>query len=226
LNFSKDKTMNDSINTKTVKNDCTKERILDKAEALFALKGYDAVSVREITGAANCNLAGVNYHFGNKQNLYLEVFRSRWLPRAVRIQKCFRESLASNGALTASIVVESLAQAFIEGPLSEEERQRHHQLISAELAKPTAAFKMIADQAFRPLFEDLRSALPDDIEEERLVLNIFSVFAMLHYFNFARPLISSFMGCENDADLQGRLVDHIVEFSINGLSANSKETRI
>ena len=117
--------MDASTNLKNVKNGCTKERILDKAEALFALKGFDAVSVREITGAANCNLAGVNYHFGNKQNLYLEVFRSRWLPRAIRIQKCFRESLASNGTLTPSIVVESLAQAFIEGPLSEEERKRH-----------------------------------------------------------------------------------------------------
>ena len=217
--------MDASINLKNVKNDCTKERILDKAEALFALKGYDAVSVREITGAASCNLAGVNYHFGNKQNLYLEVFRSRWLPRAIRIHECFRESLASNGTLTPSIVVESLAQAFIEGPLSEEERKRHHQLISGELAKPTAAFKMIADQALRPLFEnllqDLRSALPDDIEEERLALNIFSVFGMVLYFNFARPLISSFMGCDNDADFKGRLIDHIVEFSINGLGARS-----
>ncbi|MEE9497355.1 MAG: hypothetical protein V3V39_12570, partial [Desulfobacterales bacterium] len=78
----------------------------------------------------------------------------------------------------------------------------------------------------RSLFEDLRSALPDDIEEERLTLNIFSVFAMVHYFNFARPLISRFMGCDNDADFKGRLVDHIVEFSINGLGAKSKETRI
>jgi AcrR family transcriptional regulator len=222
--------MDDSKNLKNAKNDCTKERILDEAEALFALKGYDAVSVREITGAADCNLAAVNYHFGNKQNLYLEVFRSRWLPRAVRIQKCFRKSLASNGALTPSTVVESLAQAFINGPLSEEERQRHHQLISGELAKPTEAFQMIADQAFRPLFEnllqDLRSALPDDIEEERLALNIFSVFAMVLYFNFAQPLISSFMGCGYDADFKGRLVDHIVEFTLNGLGAKSKETRL
>jgi hypothetical protein len=85
---------------------------------------------------------------------------------------------------------------------------------------------MKADQAFRPFFEDLRSALSDDIEAERLVLNIFSVFAMVLYFNFARPLISSFMGCDNDVDFKGRLVDHIVKFSINGLGANSKETRI
>lgn len=220
--------MDDRISLHNTKNDHTKNRILDEAEALFALRGYDAVSVREITSAANCNLAAVNYHFGNKQNLYLEVFRARWLPRAVRIQKSFRESLAANGVLTPAAIVESLAQAFTAGPLSEDERRRHHQLISGEMAKPTEAFKMIADQALRPLFdslfEDLRSVLPDDMEEERLSLNIFSVFAMVLYFNFAQPVISSFTGCDYDAAFKERLVDHIVEFSLNGLGAESKET--
>jgi len=40
-----------------------RERILDEAEALFAERGYYAVTVREITQAARCNLASVNYHF-------------------------------------------------------------------------------------------------------------------------------------------------------------------
>ena len=222
--------MDDSQKLNTANNDHTKERILDEAEALFALKGYDAVGVREITGAANCNLAAVNYHFGNKKNLYLEVFRSRWLPRASRIKKCFQDSLKAEDPLTPSAVVQSLARAFLAGPFSEEERKRHHQLISSELAKPTEAFKMVADQAMRPLFdslfEDLRCVLPDDNEEEKLVLSICSVFAMVLYFNFARILISRFTGCDYDADFKGRLVDHIVEFSINGLGAKSKENRI
>ena len=62
--------------------DLTKERILDTAEVLFAQKGYQAVGVREITSAAKCNLAAVNYHFGNKENLYLEVL---WVNRVVML---------------------------------------------------------------------------------------------------------------------------------------------
>jgi AcrR family transcriptional regulator len=220
--------MDDRKHLKNAKNDQTKERILDAAEALFALKGYHAVSVREITGVAKCNLAAVNYHFGNKQNLYMEVFRSRWLPRAVRIQKCFQDSLNANSVVTLSAVVQALAQAFLEGPLSEEERNRHHQLISSELAKPTDAFNLVTEQAFRPLFksllQDLRSVLPDDIEEEQLALYIFSIFAMVLYFNFARPLITNLSGYEYDDGFKARLVDHIVELSINGLGANRKET--
>jgi AcrR family transcriptional regulator len=222
--------MDDHPNLNHASQDRTRERILDEAESLFALKGFDAVSVREITGAAKCNLAAVNYHFGNKKNLYLEVFRSRWLPRASRIKQNFQKSLKANSPITPSAVVQSLARSFLEGPFSEEERRRHHQLISGELAKPTEAFEMIADQAFRPLFEslmeDLRRVLPDDIEEERLILNICSVLAMVFYFNFARTLISSFTGFDYDANFKKRLVDHIVEFSINGLHAQSRESRL
>ena len=57
------------------KRDIPRERLLDEAEALFAEKGYTAVSVREIIAAADCNVASIHYYFGNKQNLYLEVFR-------------------------------------------------------------------------------------------------------------------------------------------------------
>ena len=103
----------------------TRERILDKAEALFAQKGYQAVGVREITKAACCNLAAVNYHFGNKENLYLEVFRSRWAPRAVRVQESFRKSLARYEDPSPVVFVQALAQALLEGPLSDEERLRH-----------------------------------------------------------------------------------------------------
>ncbi|MFT4023296.1 MAG: TetR family transcriptional regulator [Flavihumibacter sp.] len=47
-----------------------KEIILDAAEQLFALKGYEGSSVREICQLASVNLAMVNYYFGNKEGLF------------------------------------------------------------------------------------------------------------------------------------------------------------
>jgi AcrR family transcriptional regulator len=211
----------------TEKNGRTRDRILDEAEILFARKGYHAVSVREITAAANCNLAAVNYHFGNKQNLYLEVFRARWLPRASRVHTSFRKTLAANGALTPTAVVQSLAQAFLDGPLTDTERKRHHQLISGELAQPTEAFELVADQVLQPLFnnllDDLRGAMPGEIENEQLALDAFSILAMVLYFNLARPFLSRFTGHAFDDKFKARLVNHIVDFSLNGLTANPKE---
>lgn len=55
----------------------TKERILSAAEALFAQRGFDGASLRQLTAAAGVNLAAVNYHFGSKEKLVEQVFRRR-----------------------------------------------------------------------------------------------------------------------------------------------------
>jgi len=59
----------------------TRVRILDAAESLFTEQGFEATTLRQITGAAGANLAAVNYHFGSKEELIREVFRRRltWL---------------------------------------------------------------------------------------------------------------------------------------------------
>lgn len=59
----------------------TRLRILDAAELLFTEHGFEATTLRQITGVAEVNLAAVNYHFGSKEALIREVFRRRltWL---------------------------------------------------------------------------------------------------------------------------------------------------
>lgn len=213
--------------SKKIKEDLTKERILDSAEILFAQKGFQAVSVREITGAARCNLAAVNYHFGNKENLYLEVFRSRWVPRARRVQESFRKSLARNESLSPPAVVQALAQAFVEGPLSDEERLRHSQLMSREMTQPTEAFEHVAEEVVRPFFKELAekldSVLTNEMSEEQILLNIFSIFAMVLYFNFARVAVSRLTGREYDTSFRARLVEQITQFSLKGLGERGME---
>jgi AcrR family transcriptional regulator len=55
----------------------TKAQVLCAAERLFALHGFQNVSVRDITAEAGVNLASVNYHFGSKDALLFEIFRRR-----------------------------------------------------------------------------------------------------------------------------------------------------
>ena len=47
----------------------TKTDILDSAERLFAEKGFDGTSIREITRAANVNVAAIHYHYGSKEEV-------------------------------------------------------------------------------------------------------------------------------------------------------------
>ena len=80
-------------------NSDTRERILDVAERLFMETGYEATSMRAITGVAEVNLAAVNYHFGSKEALLREVFRRRltWLNHA-RLQALDRLEQQSGDA--------------------------------------------------------------------------------------------------------------------------------
>ena len=60
----------------------TKEQIVLAAERLFAERGIDGVSLRQIgTAAGNGNNSAVQYHFGSKERLLLAVFEYRlpWL---------------------------------------------------------------------------------------------------------------------------------------------------
>jgi len=54
-----------------------KDRILDAAERLFARHGFYGVSVRDITRAAEVDVALVSYHFGGKRELFAAVFQRR-----------------------------------------------------------------------------------------------------------------------------------------------------
>ena len=103
----------------------TKNLILEKAEILFAQKGFDAVSVREITAAAKCNMGAVNYHFESKKNLYMEVFQFRWIPRELSMYEYLKKTLSKIEAPSPVTVIQIVVKAYLEGPLSEEELRRH-----------------------------------------------------------------------------------------------------
>lgn len=55
----------------------TRDRILDAAERQFSEQGFHLTTLRQITQAAEANLAAVNYYFGSKQELIRAIFRRR-----------------------------------------------------------------------------------------------------------------------------------------------------
>ncbi|HXW70335.1 MAG TPA: CerR family C-terminal domain-containing protein [Methylocella sp.] len=56
--------------------DITRHALLDQAASVFAERGFEGASVREITSRAGANQAAINYHFGGKEGLYREVLRT------------------------------------------------------------------------------------------------------------------------------------------------------
>ena len=86
----------------------TKDRILGAAELLFAQRGFEGASLRQLTTNAGVNLAAVNYHFGSKEKLVEEVFRRR--------RDALNESrlaALAQGAGAPETTLEDVLEAFI-----------------------------------------------------------------------------------------------------------------
>src|SRR5882762_8534622 len=62
--------------------DDARARLIDAAMELFAEKGYEGASVRDLAAAAGVNVAAVSYHFGSKDALYHECLRACLAPCA------------------------------------------------------------------------------------------------------------------------------------------------
>lgn len=87
------------------------EKILDAAEELFALHGYDGVTMRKIASSAEVDVALASYHFGKKLDLFNAVFERRAghlnESRLKALQKCQQEA----GEMGPS--VEQIIEAFL-----------------------------------------------------------------------------------------------------------------
>ena len=97
--------------------DGTPERILRTAERLFAERGFNGVSVRELAAAARVNIASIGYHFKSKEGLLSEVYRRHCDPMiAERLR-----GLAASSRLRGKARIAAIIEAFIRPALQQVE---------------------------------------------------------------------------------------------------------
>lgn len=196
--------------------DETRSRLLEAAGEVFAEKGYRAATVREICARADANLAAVNYHFGDKQGLYVEAVKHAhgsgddllppgWppgTPPAVKLRDYIRRMLIH---------------------LREAGRPAWHaHLIAREMAQPTRACAEIVEGFMRPrinlLDEILGELMPRGASTIDRHLVAFSVISQCLIHRVPNPFVANLVGEEErqryDID---RLTDHIARFSLAAL---------
>ncbi|MBM3607628.1 MAG: TetR/AcrR family transcriptional regulator [Alphaproteobacteria bacterium] len=71
----------------------TRERILDEALALFAQKGYDATSVRDISTAVGVSDAALYRHFAAKEDIARELFQFHFGSFAAQVRDIANEQI-------------------------------------------------------------------------------------------------------------------------------------
>jgi AcrR family transcriptional regulator len=84
-------------------------QIIETAEQLFAKKGYEATTVRDIAGQADVNIAMISYYFGSKEKLLEALFNHR-----LGSIKMGVESLLKNDFLSPGKKIDILIDEHIE----------------------------------------------------------------------------------------------------------------
>jgi AcrR family transcriptional regulator len=89
----------------------TKARILAAAEEVFAAKGFQGASTREIAARAGVNISSLHYHWESKETLYFGVFRNVFDQIVDLLQNTLGPLLARHGKREEAIDV-AMGQLF------------------------------------------------------------------------------------------------------------------
>lgn len=130
----------------------TREHLIAIAGELFAKDGFDGVSTRTIAEGAEVKLSAIHYHFGKKENLYMEA-----LTMAVEHDSCanFSVVINENPALLetaegqAEIIRNTVFRTFHDR-FKKDNPPWMTQLLLREILKPSAIFKDFYNTVFKP----------------------------------------------------------------------------
>ena len=207
------------LDQETQKED-VRNRILDVAEALFCERGFEGVSVRELTAAAGCNLAAVNYYFGGKDKLYAEMFR-RQFEMMIQRNLGIIERVMAQPDVSLEVLLRAVMEPVIRRVIENETGGKVLRLLVREILNRRIDQETLSADMKGRLFDRLGRAilqLVPEIEPDKILLVVLSFDgAMLHPFLFMDFYQESMPDLTVDD-----LLDHMVRFVAAGIRGYAK----
>ena len=169
----------------------TRWRLLQAAAEVFAEVGYHAATTREICRRAGVNLASIHYYYGDKAELYREVFRLPFLSDCNEFAALDIASVSLREALYSFY-----GWLFPATPEEDPMQQLFMRLHAREEAEPSGVLGDAMMQAFRPNHEKVQALLcrefglqKPDAEVDRLT---FAVIGLATVYFHNRTAIDNF----------------------------------
>lgn len=197
--------------------DDTKTRLLEAAGEEFAEKGFEGATVRSICQRAGANLAAVNYHFGDKAQLYVQAVveahrcGAGWIPD----EQFYRGSLSDQlrryiGHFLANVLAVNRLNSW------------HNTLMLREMLRPSEAADIVVEEAIRPRFNRLKRVIGQicpEAEDRKLHAICLSVVGQCLHYRMARAMSEKILGPSAFAELNDvdYLAQHIGDFTLAAL---------
>ena len=137
----------------------TRQRLLTAAARIFAEKGFWETTHAEICERARANTAAINYHFGSKENLYVEAWKHS-----------FEESIKAHppdGNVGPQAPVKDRLYARILSLMQRIADPKTHDidLVRKELTNPTGLLRVPMREAIEPIEQGFRSIVRELLGE-------------------------------------------------------------
>jgi AcrR family transcriptional regulator len=199
----------------------TRERVLAAASELFAARGFHGTKMRDIAERAHVNLAAANYHFGSKEDLYLDVLREQF----ARINEMLtqRGAILRDGLNRDQLVrllrerVAAMLELLLGPPPG-----LHGTLMMREMLDPSEALPVIVDQFIAPhreAMEQIVSRLDPTLDAETVERCVFSIVGQVFFYRTHLPVFLHHEGVEHvSSELLRGAADHITTFSLGGMA--------
>jgi len=195
----------------------TRQRLLTAAAEVFARKGFWEATHAEICEKAKANIAAVNYHFGSKENLYVEAWKHS-------VEESVKAHPPDGGVRPSAPVQERLHARILSVMQSIADPNTHEiDLIHKEMANPTGLLVEPMRKAIEPIEQGFRSIVREllgvEANERRVTLCQMSImtqcFDPVLRLRFAKTMPKPHppaLPCGVE-----ELAHHVTQFSLAGI---------
>lgn len=202
-------------------------RLLNAAGEVFAEKGFKAATIREICGRAAANVAAVNYHFGDKEHLYIAAVKQAHSLRKQQVPLPEWQE-----GTPPEVRLRSFVETMIRRMAVREMAPWQHQLMMREMASPTRACLEMVEDSIRPEHDRLvglvRELLPDEASLTVLHRTAFSIIGQCMFYKFGASVGRILLGDDDYTRMAepAAIAEHITRFTLAALRTGNSLTGV
>jgi AcrR family transcriptional regulator len=190
-----------------------KEHIIDKAVDLFANKGFEGTSIRDIAAAAEVNVAMINYYFGTKEKLFEALVQAR-----AADTRGVLDEIEKNKTLACVEKVDRIIETFVHKIFT---GRKFHRVLHQEimLSKREPLNQIIVNILF-PNSNSIRAIIEEGMKRGEFKkvdpeLTVASLFGTINQVVQSKKFCNLFLGKDvdyipyEDPKFKKRVIDHL-----------------
>lgn len=202
--------------------DETRSRLLHAAGEVFGEVGFRRATVRDICSRAGANVAAINYHFGDKEELYAEVVKSG----VARGLEKYPVDMDVPPGGTPEQRLRGFVRSFLYRTLGRGDHAVSGRIIVWEMAEPTAVLEALFQERIRFLYAMLESIVRDLLGRaatpQLVRMGCASVLGQCSFYRMGEALLSKVQPGPTTnlpAEQIEALAEHIAFLTASGLRA-------